>query len=434
MSDLSLQEYKILVVEDSPTQAEALRSLLEVYGADVVVERSGEDALAAISRDKFDLVMTDIIMPGMSGYELCGAIKQNPALKNLPVVLLTSLTDPQDNIRGLECGADNYITKPYDENRLIERLHHVFAAKAVRDLEENGSDANREMSITFLGEPFVIRSDKGQILDFLVSSFEDLVKTNEDLRKSESERAQLYNREKSARLEAEAANQAKSEFLAAMSHDLRTPLNAIGGYASLLSDGIQGPVNEAQRSYLERIRRNQAHLLSLVNDVLNFARVERGQVSISMTDIPVSRIVTDVKAMTELQVAAKGLSYEIDGIEGLMVNADRERSEQILMNLLTNSIKFTPTGGKIRLSGKADGDFIVLSVSDTGIGIPPERIESIFDPFVQVNSSRATEQQGVGLGLAISKNLAKLMGGDLTAKSELGKGSTLMLRLKRSDT
>lgn len=418
----------ILIVEDSPTQAEALRSLLESHEWGVRTARSAEAALDALRSDGADLVLSDVVMPGMSGYELCRAIKEDPALQTIPVVLLTSLTDPMDIIRGLECGADNYITKPYDESRLLTRIRDVFAN---RELRARTSSANG-VSITFLGERFTITSGKEQILDLLVSSFEELVRTNEALRASEGERARLYERERSARMVAEDANRAKSDFLTAMSHDLRTPLNAIGGYSELLSEGVQGPVNDAQRAYLDRIKRNQQHLLTLVNDVLSFARVERGNVSVTMSEVPVAELLAVARAVIEPQVMAKEITYAAIPCDGMRVHADRERTEQVLINLLANAVKFTPTGGKITLTCVPSSETVALQVQDTGIGIPPDRIETIFDPFVQVDSRRTTEQQGVGLGLAISRNLAELMGGQLTVESTVGVGSTFSLTLRRS--
>ncbi len=429
MSTKTLVTKSILIVEDSPTQAESLRALLDEQGATVTVARSGEDALEQLKvMSDVDLILSDIIMPGMSGYDLCRAIKQDKTLRHVPVVILTSLSDPLDTIRGLECGADNYITKPYNNERLIERLLHVFENRESRRKVSVGASDE----ITFLRERFTIDSERAQILDFFVSSFEDLVLTNEALRSSESERATLYESERHARMEAEAANQAKSEFLAAMSHDLRTPLNAIGGYAALLAEEIQGPITDAQRSYLERIRRNQKHLLALVNDVLNFARVERGQVAIEVTEVPVNDIIGGVRAMIEPQVLAKSIKYYVDECEPVEILADRERTEQVLMNLLGNAVKFTPVNGRIIVTSITTNDMVTIQVIDTGVGIPDDRLETIFDPFVQVDSSRASEQQGVGLGLAISRNLARLMGGELTVTSVLGEGSKFSLHLRRA--
>ena len=423
----------ILVVEDSPTQAAALSALLEEHDYVVHSARSGEEALitlhamAAASQPPVDLVLSDVVMPGMSGYQLCRAIKEDAVLRNLPVMLLTSLTDPLDIIRGLECGADNYITKPYDATRLINRLQDVFVNRELRRVTPGDG-----VSITFLGERFTVTSNKEQILDLLVSSFEELVRTNQALRASEAERAQLYERERTARMDAEAANRAKSDFLTSMSHDLRTPLNAIGGYAELMTEEVQGPVNDAQRGYLERIIRNQKHLLALVNDVLNFARVERGQVTVQMTHVPVEELLAGARAVIEPQMLDKGLTYSVTTCNAeAMVHADRERADQVLINLLGNAVKFTPRGGRIGIACVLTEQSVTLEVSDTGIGIPADRHEAIFDPFVQVDARRTTEQQGIGLGLAISRNLARLMGGELTVESTIGKGSTFALRLER---
>ncbi|HEX6533706.1 MAG TPA: ATP-binding protein [Gemmatimonadaceae bacterium] len=420
----------ILVAEDSATQAEAIRSLLEEHGFRARVARSAEEALASLRGEPVDLVLSDVIMPGMSGYELCRAIKEDPALRALPVVLLTSLSDPMDIIRGLECGADNYITKPYDDAHLIARIRHVFENRELRRRARGRSG----IEITFLGERFTVTSEKEQILDLLVSSFEELIRTNDALRASEVERTVLYQREKEARVAAESANRAKSEFLAAMSHDLRTPLNAIGGYAELLELGVKGPMNDEQRAYLQRIKRNQEHLLALVNDVLNFARIERGQVQVAMTTVPVDRLLAGLSAIIEPQVMRKQLEYHyVPSDPSLVVRADREKVEQVLINLLSNAVKFTPAGGTITLSGEARGEMVAITVADTGIGIPGDRLEAIFDPFVQVDAQRTGEQEGVGLGLAIGRNLARLMGGELSAKSQEGAGSAFVLELPRGE-
>jgi signal transduction histidine kinase/CheY-like chemotaxis protein len=253
------------------------------------------------------------------------------------------------------------------------------------------------------------------------------------------ERARLYESERRVRAEAEAARQeaeeanlAKSEFLARMSHDLRTPLNAIGGYAELVEMGIHGPVTPAQLEVMSRIRRAQQHLLTLINDILSFARLEAGQVRLELEDVKVPHILMELRPLVEPQAHAGGLRLEVSrGSPDVAVRADRDRVIQILLNLVGNAVKFTPGGGLVSITCAAGPDVVALRVRDTGPGIPPERLEEIFDPFVQVGRSSAERRQGVGLGLAISRELARMMEGELTVESVVGEGSTFTLTLPR---
>ncbi|GLC23789.1 hypothetical protein rosag_03020 [Roseisolibacter agri] len=243
-----------------------------------------------------------------------------------------------------------------------------------------------------------------------------------------------------ARDAAEAANAAKSQFLSTMSHELRTPLNAIGGYTELLSLGLRGPLTDAQRQDLERVRLANQHLMSLVTDILNFTRIDAGQIEFRPADVELATVVTELESLIGPQLAAKGIAFDHDACgpdtpdQPHVVRADPEKLRQILLNLLSNAVKFTESGGRVAIACATDGDAKVtrVRVSDTGRGIPPEEHERIFEPFVQVDRHRTHEsQQGVGLGLAISRELARGMGGDLTVESTAGAGSTFTLTLPR---
>jgi len=246
----------------------------------------------------------------------------------------------------------------------------------------------------------------------------------------ESERARAEA--DAARREAEAANRAKAEFLAVMSHELRTPLNAIGGYADLLEMGIRGPITAAQSEDLRRIQVSQRHLLGLINEVLNYARLETGTVHYDLASVRVRDALAGAEALVVPQAQAKGLTLSMGECSpDPLMRADAEKLRQILVNLLSNAVKFTDRGGRIELACTATGEHVRVTVRDTGIGIAADQLERIFDPFVQVRSELTRTAEGTGLGLAISRDLARGMGGDLTAESEPRVGSVFTLVLPR---
>jgi signal transduction histidine kinase len=276
----------------------------------------------------------------------------------------------------------------------------------------------------------------------LEMSQQQLVEQAEEL-ESQSEVLQTLNDalvERGEELErlrsvAEDANRAKSSFLAMMSHELRTPLNAIGGYVQLIEMGIHGPVTDAQVEALERISRSQRHLLRLINDVLNLARIEAGRVDYNLETFALREVAEAVLPMVEPQLVARRLRYDVNVAPELTAYADREKVQQILLNLLSNASKFTPAGGHITIDSFSAGERngpVYLRVHDTGVGIAADRLDRVFEPFVQVDDSHARRAEGTGLGLAISRDLARGMGGDLRARSQEGVGSSFTLTLPKS--
>jgi len=253
-----------------------------------------------------------------------------------------------------------------------------------------------------------------------------------ELEQANEQLLELNHDAERSRAAAEAANQAKSEFLANMSHELRTPLNAIGGYADLLSAGIRGPMNEAQLADVARIKRSQLHLLSLINDILNFAKIEAGRVQMTPRHVSMSDVLGQLEAMIGPQLLEKRLTYDYQCCDpSYTAYVDPERLQQILLNLLSNAVKFTPEGGTIGVHCGPTADAMVVRVTDTGVGIPEDKLESVFEPFVQLERARWPGITGTGLGLSISRDLARAMGGDLTVKSTVDKGSTFRLEVPR---
>lgn len=254
-----------------------------------------------------------------------------------------------------------------------------------------------------------------------------------DIRDHLAEQSAVQSALRVAHDQAEEANRAKGEFLAVMSHELRTPLNAIGGYAELLEIGVHGPVTPEQQQAIRRIQRSQRHLLALISDLLNFTRVEAGQVEYAIADVSVSDALDGLEALVEPQLTAKRLRFtrlEADG--EVVVRADPDRLQQILVNLLSNAIKFTGEGGTVSVRYDSTGGAAHITVADTGIGIAADRLEQIFAPFVQIDRRLNAPNDGVGLGLAISRDLARGMGGDLTVQSTPGVGSAFTLLLPQA--
>ncbi len=315
----------------------------------------------------------------------------------------------------------------YPEEDKAARKPDMELVVATRDgrFEEEGWRVRKDGSMFWANVVITaLRNERGELVGF--------AKVTRDL----TERRAAHQRalEDARRIaEVEVANRAKSEFLAAMSHELRTPLNAIGGYAELIELGIGGPISDQQREYLARIRTSQQHLLGIITDLLNYSRIEAGQMTYEVTEVQIEGIVSRVMPLLEPQAISKGLSLLRDECTTQVVGrADRTKAEQIVLNLLSNAVKFTPAGGRVTIGCRTGDAHVQVSVRDTGPGIPAEKRDAIFEPFIQLGRNLTSPHEGTGLGLAISRDLARAMGGDVTVESEVDVGSTFTLTLPRA--
>jgi signal transduction histidine kinase len=373
---------RILLAESDPERRALLAHLLRAEGYDVLPLSGTEETLLTAHGLVPDLVVADMFLPGSSGSVLVQELRKDSATRDLPVILLATDAAEETRLEALDAGADDCLLPPFSHRELLARVR-----------------AQLKLSRT--------RREAARVLK------------------------ELYQTSELARVRAEAASRAKSDFLAVMSHELRTPLNAISGYVQLLEMETYGPVTPAQQDVLGRVDRSQRHLLRLINDVLNLARIESGHVEYSLEAVPVDEVVSSVLPMVEPQLASKGLSHTVEITKPLVVWADREKTQQVLLNLLANAVKFTPAGGRVRVDADQDAHTgrIELRVKDTGPGIPEEKQSAVFEPFVQVDTSRTRQASGTGLGLAISRHLARGMRGDLTLDSAPGAGATFSLIL-----
>jgi signal transduction histidine kinase len=251
---------------------------------------------------------------------------------------------------------------------------------------------------------------------------------------STAERDRSRQQLRHARDVASGANVAKSQFLAVMSHELRTPLNAIAGYSEILSMGVAGRLNAQQQEAVTRIRSNQEHLLALIDDILNFAKIEAGQTRFDLQTVHLCEVISSVENLIRPQLTRKSLTLSSKPCSAsLMVKADPVKLRQVLANILANALKFTPAGGTIELAAERERDAAIVCIKDTGIGIPPDMIANVFEPFFQVQNGSTREYSGTGLGLAIARDFVRGMGGDITIASEPGNGCQVTVSLPVSD-
>jgi signal transduction histidine kinase len=322
------------------------------------------------------------------------------------------------------------ITRPLVElTTAAEAIAHGEYTRRVRT-EAGTPDEVRRLGASFNRMASEVEASQSE----LASQVEEALAVSEELEQTNMQLLEASTAAAEARDAALHANRAKSDFLAVMSHELRTPLNAIGGYVEILRLGIYGEVNEAQQDALTRITRSQQTLLSLINDVLNFAKLEAGEVRYSIIDVPLTPALHLLEEMIAPQLRDRKLTYAVHPVDrSLTVRADADKLQQILINLLSNAIKYTPEGGTIDVRTEVLPGSVLLHVQDTGIGVAPDRVEKIFDPFIQVGRALNRPHEGVGLGLSISRDLARGMGGSLSVVSTLGKGSIFTLKLQRQE-
>ena len=449
---------EILIVEDSSTQAEKLKYILEENGFHVFVAYNGKEAFGLLGKHKPAVVISDVLMPEMDGYQLCKKIKNDESLKDTPVILLTALSDTKDVLKGLECNADNFVTKPYEEKYLISKIRQTLKTSKLRKSEKIQSG----VEIVFSGQKFLITSERRQILDLLLSTYETAVRQNLELMKTRDElnalneqleqkverRTAALNKEiiehklaedelrkyrghleemvekrtqelKEMSEELARSNADLQQFAYAVSHDLQEPLQVIKGFLALFEkrykDKLDEKANELVRFTIEGAKRMQ----ELIKDLLEYSRVGTKDKRFKPTDCS---LILD-KAIFDLKVAIEESRAEVthDSMPTVMANAIQLSS--LFQNLIGNAIKFqgaeTP---RVHISAGRKGDEWLFSVRDNGIGIDPKFTDRIFNVFQRLHSS--DKYPGTGIGLAICKKIVERHGGRIWVESKPGKGAT----------
>ena len=401
MTEIS-EDRSILIVDDNPNNLEVLAHILTEVGYQVSVAIDGETAIEQVEYHQPELILLDIMMPGIDGFETCRRLKANPLTREIPVIFLTALSDANNKVNGLSIGAVDYISKPFQSEEVLARINiHLKLYSLTRKLEQQKQLLEEEVKL----------------------------RTVELLAAKEA---------------AEAANIAKSQFLANMSHELRTPLNAIIGYSEMLQEEAEDLDQKDLIPDLKRIHGAGTHLLGLINDILDLSKIESGKVELYLETVNISLLIREIIIMVRPLVEKNANVLVVDCADNLgYMKTDLTKVRQSLFNLLSNACKFTKKGKitinvekEYRKSGKLNGEeqksailYILFKVTDTGVGISPERMEKLFQPFTQADASTTREYGGTGLGLAITKKLSRIMGGDIFVESEVGKGSTFTIIL-----
>lgn len=447
--------FQILIAEDSPTQAEQLRYALEKNRFEVIVAQNGKMAFALAQEKLPTIVISDIVMPEMNGYELCKAIKSNEATADIPVILLTSLSNSEDVLEGLACGADNFLTKPYSEKYLLSIIDQIIANKEFR----HGDIVRVGVEISFGGKKRFITANQQQMLSLLISSYDAAVQKNSELAQAQEELRTINERleelveertaDLSAEIEvrkrteadlivakekAEESDRLKTAFLHNISHEVRTPMNAIIGFSGLL--GEPTIASEKQVQFIDIITQSCYQLLGIITDIISIATIEAGQESTAEEKVDLNMVMKQTYELFRPKCQAKGLTLVSENIllhDEVLIISDETKLIQILTKLLDNAIKFTREG-YVNFGYSVNEKEIEFYVEDTGIGISPEMQQEIFKHFSQVESTGAREFGGSGLGLSISKAYVELLGGEVWLKSELGKGSTFYFTIPYKKT
>jgi two-component system sensor histidine kinase/response regulator len=420
-----MTQTNILIVEDSITQAEQLKYILEQNNYLVKRAASGEEALNLINESLPTLIISDIVMPGISGYELCEKIKQDEKLKDIPVILLTALSDIKDIIQGLDCGADSFIVKPYSESFLLSRIS---------DLLENNKLNNqiKEMNIGiyFKGEKYWINSSPSQIVQLLLSTYENTIQRNSELQQLNNELLVAQRELKKKNILLEKINEQKNYLLGMAAHDLRNPLGIIQTYSDFLIEEVSALLNPEQRDLIGSIKLSSEFMLHLVNEMLDFSNIESGKVKLNLERTDLFELVRHNIQLNKSFSERKNIKilFNTEGILPVMI-LDKYKIEQVLNNLISNAIKFSYPDKKIEVSITRKENNVIISVNDEGQGIPKHELDKIFTPFEKTSVKSTAGERSTGLGLAIAKKIVISHDGDIWVESEVGKGSTFFIKL-----
>lgn len=387
------QNNTVLIVDDIQENVSVLFNVLNKEGLKVLVAKNGEHALQITELTIPDVILLDVMMPGMSGFEVCQRLKSQEKTQKVPIIFMTALTDTINKVKGFALGASDYITKPFQQDEVLARINaHLNLYKLQKQLEV-----------------------KNQKLQQQNQTLETVVKALQQTKEAAKE-----------------ANIVKSQFLANISHELRTPMNAILGYSELLKEEAEEIEAMDLVNDLDKIYKAGKHLLEMINDLLDFSKIETGKMELYPETFDIHTMITEVATTALSQVEERANTLEVFCAKDIgTMCADMTKIHQILHHLLNNASKFTEKG-TIKLivlkEQTEETDWINFKICDNGIGMTPQQQQKIFHAFTQIDGSATRQYGGTGLGLSITKRFVEMMQGSINVESEIGQGSIFTVR------
>lgn len=422
MADRDWSKINILIVEDSPTQALLLQSGLKKLGAEVSWSKNGEEGVKAVKAAPPTIVISDIEMPKMDGYQMCHQIKSDINFKHVPVILLTSLSDPADVIKGIECYADSFLTKPCDMFLLCENIWDVLETKKTT---EKKAIPPVEIEFCYEGLMRKVTVGNAQMMNLLLSTYTCAIQKNKELEDANTELNRFHQELKKKNEELSALNDLKNQFLGMAAHDLRNPLAVIQGYSLFLLDIHSEQLDKNSIEMITHIRDSSSMMLTIINDLLDISVIESGKVQLNLKKVNFVSHVEHNLALKKLLKEQKQITLTFKHDEDIPeVTCDTNRIDQVINNLITNAIKFSYKGSTVEVTLTKGNNEVILSVKDQGVGIPANEKDRLFQPFKKTSAKSTAGESSTGLGLAIVKKIIVEHKGRIWVESEVGKGST----------
>lgn len=420
------KEMTILIAEDSRTQAMLLQEILEERGPQVITTSNGEEALEAIRRYPPTIVISDIEMPKMNGYDLCRYIKSTPTYKDIPVILLTALSDPLDVIKGIQCGADYFLTKPCKNDTLFTYMEDALDNRKLL-VDRKSAD---QSDFYFRGQRYRLPPSSLQITDLLLSTYSSAIQKNQELEQAHHELNIAHRELQKRNEELSHLNDTKNQLLGMAAHDLRNPLGIILGYTNLLISSLSSKIDEKAMLKLEHIKKSSSFMLNLINDLLDISAIESGKVHLNLSQQNLIQLMDNLINLNQMFFEKKQIRLQFKHDADIPdIICDPQKIEQVITNLLTNALKFSKSETDVEVSLARQGQEMIISVKDQGIGIPASEIPKLFQTFSRTSAKTTGGEPSTGLGLAIAKKIISEHQGKIWVESEVGKGSTFHFSL-----